>query len=38
MKIKNSSKDWAESRGAVLIGTPLKPINVECGIILGRWF
>ena len=27
MKIKNSSKDWAESRGGVLIGTPLKPIH-----------
>lgn len=25
MKIKNSSKQWAESRGGVLIGTPLKP-------------
>ena len=89
MKIKQKSKQWAESRGAVLVGTPLKPshsaeqlylvtlqksiermrkdyerelkkqlkpaiksaamdasslgtqlgfINVECGIILGRWF
>ena len=27
MKIKNSSKEWAEKRGAVLVGTPLKPIH-----------
>ena len=25
MQIKKSSKQWAESRGAVLVGTPLKP-------------
>jgi len=25
MKIKQKSKQWAESRGAVLVGTPLKP-------------
>lgn len=25
MKIKNSSKEWAESRGAALVGSPLKP-------------
>lgn len=25
MKLKKSSKDWAESRGGVLIGAPLKP-------------
>lgn len=25
MKIKNSSKQWAESRGAALVGAPLKP-------------
>lgn len=25
MKIKQSSKEWAESRGAVLVGAPLKP-------------
>lgn len=25
MKIKQKSKEWAESRGGVLIGTPLKP-------------
>lgn len=25
MKIKQTSKDWAEKRGAVLIGSPLKP-------------
>ena len=27
MKIKKKSKQWAESRGAVLVGTPLKPIH-----------
>ena len=27
MKIKQKSKQWAESRGAVLVGTPLKPIH-----------
>ena len=25
MKIKQKSKQWAESRGAVLVGTPLTP-------------
>jgi len=25
MKLKKSSKDWAESRGAALVGAPLKP-------------
>ena len=29
MKIKQKSKQWAESRGAVLVGTPLKPIHDE---------
>lgn len=27
MKIKQKSKNWAESRGAVLVGAPLKPIH-----------
>lgn len=27
MKIKNSSKEWAESRGDKLVGLPLKPIH-----------
>ena len=27
MKIKQKSKQWAESRGAVLVGAPLKPIH-----------
>ena len=27
MKVKQKSKQWAESRGAVLVGAPLKPIH-----------
>ena len=27
MKVKQKTKQWAESRGAVLVGAPLKPIH-----------